>query len=601
MEFKIRKKSDDESGEERQEDKKASLGKTHDVVRTALTETNPSVEHVGERYEVKGVAGRGGMGIVQAVEDTVLDRTLALKVMYQDKASDVRKREAFTKEAIITAQLQHPNIIPVHDMGTLVDEDAPFYTMKLVDGESLQDILVKIKGGDEEYRSKFNRFHLLSIFRKVCDAVSYAHSKGVIHRDIKPENIMIGQFGEVLLLDWGLAKYHDEDKGIVPFDETASEGKETEVSASGLKLTDGVITDMGQGTMDGIIKGSLSYMSPEQAMGWIHEVGYQTDVFLLGATLYHILTWSAPYEAKTTLELVEQAEKTKFIHPRKFEAAKDCPNTLIDIVLKAMAHKKADRYTSTEELTDALDKYLTGATVSRYQKYSKGEVLIRDGEIDHDTFVLVSGAVEVFGKVHGRSTLLTSFEKGAIFGELAGISHDARSATVKAKDDCEVLVIGQDLLKDVLGKLPPWMEYIVFSMAKKLNRINKMVHPYSVQECTYPVLRQLYYIFASLILKTGRKESLYVDWDGLCYEISNNLAVEYTRVEGSLEKLLKAGVISMNGRRLTVECLEDVEGLITFIKRELNLRDGLALGTETIDREALKKYSDVYNSFFDEV
>ena len=594
MEFKVRKKSDGESEE------KANLGKTHDVVRTAITEPDPSVEHVGERYDVQGIAGRGGMGIVQAVEDTVLDRTLALKIMYQDKASDPVKRKAFVKEAVITAQLQHPNIIPVHDMGTLVDEDAPFYTMKLVDGESLQDVLVKIKDGDEVYAQKFNRFHLLSIFRKVCDAVSYAHSKGVIHRDIKPENIMIGKFGEVLLLDWGLAKYYEEDRGIVPFDETAAEGHDTEVSESGLKLTDGVQTDMGEGTMDGIIKGSLSYMSPEQAMGWIHEVDYQTDVFLLGATLYHILTLSAPYEAKTTLELVEAAEKTKFNHPRKFESAKDCPNTLIDIVLKAMSQRKEDRYETTEALTDALDKYLTGATVSRYQKFSKGEVLIRDGEIDHDTFVLVSGSVEVYGKVNGRTTLLTTFEKGAIFGELAGISHDARSATVSAKEDCEVLVIGQDLLKDVLAKLPPWMEYIVFSMAKKLNRINKMVHPYAVQECTYPVLRQLYYIFASLVLKTGRKESLYVDWDGLCYEISNNLAVDYERVEGSLQKLLDAGVISMNGHRLTVENLEDVEGLITFIKRELNLKDGLALGTETIDREALKRYSDVYNSFFND-
>ena len=165
----------------------------------------------GGRYIFKKELASGGMGQIITIYDQDLRRISAMKVISPALISQEQKLLSFIEEARLTAHLEHPNIIPVHEIGLQGKTGCPYYTMKLVEGESLNNIIYQLTEGNRSYLRDYPRHTLLNIFRKVCDAVAYAHSRGVIHRDIKPENIMVGQFGEVVLMDWGLAKPVDQE------------------------------------------------------------------------------------------------------------------------------------------------------------------------------------------------------------------------------------------------------------------------------------------------------------------------------------------------------------------------------------------------------
>ena len=166
------------------------------------------------QYRVRELIGRGGMGNVMKVDDPKLARTVALKVMKLGPSATEEERGRFVREATVLAKLAHPNIVPIYDLGT-DDTGSPFYTMKLVKGRTLQAIIKDIRDGMADAAQQHSLGRLLGVFRKVCDAMSFAHSHGIIHRDLKPENIMVGEFGEVLVMDWGLAKFlnGEEDAG----------------------------------------------------------------------------------------------------------------------------------------------------------------------------------------------------------------------------------------------------------------------------------------------------------------------------------------------------------------------------------------------------
>ena len=241
--------------------------------------------HIGEYTLVREIA-RGGMGQIYFGEDPQLERQVAVKV---SSVSEDGEDPRFSKEAKVLAQLAHPNIVPIYNIG--VDaRSRPFYSMKLIKGRTLQAVLNLIRDADADAIRDYPRATLLTIFRKVCDAMMFAHSKGILHRDLKPENIMVGEYGEVLVMDWGLAKVL---------------GEQENTGAANARVND--TGDYGM-TMEGEVMGTPQYMSPEQAMGMVAELDQRSDIYSLGGILYAILTLRPPIEGTTLDEVLAKVK-----------------------------------------------------------------------------------------------------------------------------------------------------------------------------------------------------------------------------------------------------------------------------------------------------
>jgi serine/threonine-protein kinase len=232
-------------------------------------------------YQVLGEVARGGMGIILKGRDADLGRDVAIKVLHPGHAGDRALVQRFIEEAQIGGQLQHPGILPVYELG-LDTELRPYFTMRLVKGRSLAALL------EERTHSMHDLGRFLAIFEQACQAVAYAHARGVIHRDLKPSNIMIGAFGEVQVVDWGLSKVLKQGAEAAAVAQRSESCNEPQVTT--IRTTGG-----GAGSQSGAVIGTPSYMSPEQALGAIDELDEQADVFALGAILCEILTGQPPY------------------------------------------------------------------------------------------------------------------------------------------------------------------------------------------------------------------------------------------------------------------------------------------------------------------
>ena len=297
-------------------------------------------------YEVVQAIGRGGMGMVLRCRDTALKREVAIKVMQPDARADSVARMRFIKEAQITGQLEHPGIVPVHFLGW--DEgDHEFFSMKLVSGRPLSEILKRWHSGDNPVRTELPLTRLVSTFERVCETISFAHSRGVIHRDLKPSNVMIGKHGEVWVLDWGLAKLLNEPDG----------------SPAKRRGSDAVPAELGGDvTLDGTICGTPEYMAPEQAFGQALDEG--VDIFGLGALLYEMLTGQPPYSGKTLHEVLIKASKARVSPVKRTLRGRNVPRALAAIAHRCLAPRREDRYAAVEDLLRDVRAYAAGESVS---------------------------------------------------------------------------------------------------------------------------------------------------------------------------------------------------------------------------------------------
>ncbi len=315
-------------------------------------------------FELVREIGRGGMGQVFEARQKSLRRSVAIKAMaigktsarhgrLGRKAADRNTQELrgrFLREAEVTGGLQHPGIVPVYAVGAALDGQ-PFYAMRLIEGESLHDAIenfhAAIQPGEDFVRTRGLEFRrLLRRVIDVCNAIDYAHSQQVIHRDIKPRNVMLGRFGETLVVDWGLAKL-----------------------AGGTNLGDTLPLPAAEhytGTHQGSAVGTPAFMSPEQASGELDRLGPASDVYSLGATLYCLLTGQPAFVGKDLLAIFEQIKRGEFPRPR--EVRSTIPSALEAICLKAMAHDRSKRYTSAAAMGDDLDRWLNDEPVSAYQE-----------------------------------------------------------------------------------------------------------------------------------------------------------------------------------------------------------------------------------------
>ncbi len=330
----------------------SAIGPTEDDIDRTTSFAVGSATSNGQRFRVLRPHARGGLGAVFVALDAELNREVALKQILDHHADDPISRERFLIEAAITGGLEHPGIVPVYGLGTY-GNGRPFYAMRFVRGDSLKEAVDTFHSDGslkaDPGRRSLELRKLLRRFTDVCDAIDYAHSRGVLHRDIKPGNVIVGKHGETLVVDWGLAKVvgkaepNSGERSLVPS------------SSSGTSKT-----------LPGMALGTPAYMSPEQAAGDLDALGPRSDVYSLGATLYCLLTGSPPFTESDIGAVLHAVRQGKFPPPRVLDAS--LSPSLEAICLKAMATAPNERYPSCRALTDDLERWMADEPVSAYRE-----------------------------------------------------------------------------------------------------------------------------------------------------------------------------------------------------------------------------------------
>ncbi len=310
----------------------------------------------GEKYKVGPIVAEGGMGVVHEAMDLTCKRIVAIKELPRDRPVPPEDLTRFIEEAQITSQLEHPNIVPIHELGFDVNQNA-FYSMKYVKGLTLTDVLLGIRNGREDYLEQFPLSRLLNVFQKVCDAVAFAHSRGIVHCDLKPDNIMICDFGEVMVMDWGLAR---------------RVGSQTEPDAVRSKRASGKL----DGRTTGRILGTPGFIAPERLR--CGPVSTAFDVYSLGATLYGILALRPPITGGDTKDVLRRildgniTPAAAFNDPNRLRHGPETPShfphcpegripvALSDIAMKAMSVNAAERYATVQDFQQEIEAYQNG-------------------------------------------------------------------------------------------------------------------------------------------------------------------------------------------------------------------------------------------------
>jgi serine/threonine-protein kinase len=325
----------------------------------AADETAPAetaAAHDG-RFQLLRLHDRGGLGEVYLALDRELNRQVALKRIKAEHADNPEGRARFVVEAEITGNLEHPGVVPVYSLGH-GDSGQPYYAMRFIKGDNLRHAADQFHEADaapgrDPGKRALELRRLLGRFLDVCNAIEYAHSRGVLHRDIKPSNVMLGKYGETLVVDWGLAKSVGRpDHAVGAWD---AEG--TLAPGSGSSL---------QPTLTGARLGTPAYMSPEQAAGMLDRMGPASDVYSLGATLYYLLTGKTPFEGPDLPEVLSRVERGDFTPPRQVKPRVDA--ALESICLKAMAQDPTQRYATARALSDDVEHWLADEPVGAHRE-----------------------------------------------------------------------------------------------------------------------------------------------------------------------------------------------------------------------------------------
>ncbi len=415
-----------------------------------------------KRYVVIREIARGGMGKVLEVEDTELRRSVALKVLRKELVNRRDVVERFLEEAQITGQLEHPNIVPVHEMG--VDGAGNLYfTMKFVEGHALSEILQKLREGNRDTLREYPLLKLLDIFIKICEGMAFAHNRGVIHRDLKPANVMVGKFGEVQVMDWGVAK-------IV--------GKEfRSENDSGVVVTDRFDGDAVH-TMMGSIIGTPSYMSPEQARGDVEQIGPATDIFSMGVMLYEMLALRSPWTGKTSDEVLEQVRTYTPVRPTERNPEVMVPAEIERLCLKCLEKEPENRIGTVKELAENVRSFIEGRTmdsveysvfrlaakwINRHRKevafIFMAVVLLAGGILGTLWYIRNLETERILGKNDSAKALMTEWEALANAGEYtkaqAKVEEALREfqAVLAVNEGDEIALQGVSSVEEAIAKI----------------------------------------------------------------------------------------------------------------------------------------------------
>lgn len=410
-----------------------------------------------KRYRIESEIDRGGMGVVLKVRDIHLQRTLAMKVIRGEEDLEVRRKgpskdklARFVREATITSRLDHPGVVPVHEMAK--DKDGRiFFTMKYVQGKTLGQVYREVrenekkiaeekstpKDRNENKKAKkhaayqWTQSRILEVLVKVCDTLAFAHSNDVIHRDLKPANIMLGEFGETYVMDWGLAKILNDagvnsggNSGQPSASNSGSETSPESTERHGKQVSDREsLRDQSERerlignseTVDGSVMGTPHYMPPEQALGRLAELDQQTDIYSIGAMLYEALSGKKPYhEYRTTIDVIQEVCARPPIPIS--EHTSRAPAELVAIAEKAMQRKKADRYSNAIEMADDLRAFLNNRVVAAYRTGWRAEIekwFVRNRTIVATALALLVTGLSVIAIIqsYNRSELAKNYSE----------------------------------------------------------------------------------------------------------------------------------------------------------------------------------------------
>lgn len=387
--------------------------------------------------------GRGGMGHVHPATDRNLLRHVALKRLDKNYAGTAFYREGFIAEAQITGQLEHPNIVPVHELA-VDDRGIPYFTMKLVQGISFAHWLRKSRhavGTTERIEDG------LDIVLKVCDAVAYAHHRGVIHRDLKPENIMVGDFGQVYLMDWGLARLTRT---------RPASGSHAQMETPGPVGTPG-------------------YMAPEQARGNPAEMDERSDVFGLGALLYELVSGKLPFgNPPTTEALMKKSERGEVVSIEEAAAGSGVARRLLTIVAKATAPERDARYPNVLSLRREVHAFLRGGLHLPRKVFRAGELILREGDRGDAAYMIVTGKCRAFLGQGATQQTLAVMGAGDVFGEMALVLEEPRAASVEAMEAVTVLLLDKQTMNEGLG-VDGWTGALVRALAQRFRDLELQV------------------------------------------------------------------------------------------------------------------------------
>jgi CRP-like cAMP-binding protein len=401
----------------------------------------PKAQSLATPYVDRGEIGRGGMGAVRRAFDDDLQRQVAIKIMLPALSKHATLAQRFVDEARITASIDHPNIAPVYRLAKGPD-DSLSLVMKLIEGRTFTNYLRSLP--DPPWAPDVLD-SVLSVFVKICDAIAFAHSRGVIHMDLKPDNVMLGAYGQVYVVDWGIARCRPVGDQPALLKNVSSKDAST---------------------------GTPVYMSPEQAMRNEAQITELTDVFLLGGMLYEILTGLRPHTGPTVAVILASAIRGAVIPPAERTPDRFIPPALAAIAMKAMSPQPADRYQSVLDMQRDILAFQRGEERAPRRTYQAGEILIREGERGDEAFAIVSGRCVVTTVNEGVRVVLRELGPGDVFGEAAVLSDEPRSATVEATETLVVRVVTGQTLSQALG-LQTWTGAFIKALADRFREADR--------------------------------------------------------------------------------------------------------------------------------
>jgi serine/threonine-protein kinase len=388
----------------------------------------------------------GGMAVVDRAHERSLLRDVALKRLRPELRGRGSAIQGFLREAQIMGQLDHPNVVPVHALGR--DAEGIFFTMKLVEGQTVEELVDDLPDRSLDAHELYD---VIEMVTKVCDALAFSHSRGVIHCDVKPSNVMVADFGQVYLMDWGVARLLSVPDEALPI--PGLDNQETRNTGHSL--------------------GTPAFMAPEQVLGDPSLLDTRTDVFAVGCLMYSILTRHPPYVGRTLFQVLEKAESADYLPLDDACPPGSVPAGLIRIIHKAMADEAIDRYQSIEALRDDLGRFMRGGPEFPQLHFAPGDMILRQGERGDTAYIIESGRVEVLSDRDGQLVRVHVLGAGEVFGEIAILAETTRTATIRAIEPTTLREVDASVLEQELHGMKPWMGALVRSLAERFGSLGE--------------------------------------------------------------------------------------------------------------------------------